>query len=138
MDANARILADALAQHVVDRNFAAARELFAPWLQARVAAAEFEGIMDRANEGLPPPRSWTLDENTVRLDELRETSRFRAPNAPMPAEVTNANYRGWICVQFVPDPDNEEGFDSCFDLWIAAVQDGPGCKVGHFLALGAS
>lgn len=134
MDEPSRVLGSTIAQHIVARDFPAARALFAPWFQESMTAEDLERMIDEANEGLAPPVTWTLDENPMDLASLREVDGFGPPSKPFAPEITDANYRGWICVQFQPDPENEEGFDVCFDLWLAAVDHQGVHRVGYLEA----
>jgi hypothetical protein len=125
-------MADAVGKNIVERNFEALHALFAPGFQ--MSAAELGRMVDEANEGLAPPKQWTLDENPIDLASLREPDGLGPPSKPLPEEITDANFAGWLCVQLQPDPDNEEGFDVCFDVWVAAVRQGGKCLVGYLEA----
>ena len=132
MDKESRILADKIGQCIVDRDFSAARALLAPWLNQ--TEADLARMIDQANEGLAQPKSWTVDEGVADLATLRKPDDLGPPSKPLPQQITTANFRDWICVQFQPDPDNEEGFNVCFDLWLAVVRHEGTYSVGYLEA----
>jgi len=138
MNDKCRALADTIGQHLVDRDFGGLRAVFAPWLQASMSVADLERMIGGANEGLAPPRTWTVDENPIDLASLREPDGYGPPSKPLPQDITVTNYRGWLCVQFQPDPANPDGFNVCFDLWIAAVEHEGAYRAGYVEAAEAS
>jgi hypothetical protein len=133
MDDNCRALADAIGRRVVDRDFEGLRDLCVPWLKDRVSAIGLARMIDDA-AGLPAAKTWTVDKSPVDLASLRKPDGCGPPTSAFDAEITDDNYRGWICVQFQPDPGNEEGFNVCFDLWFAAVEDDGECRIGYIEA----
>jgi hypothetical protein len=114
-------LCEALAQRVVERNFAGAHALFAPWLQDRMTPSDIQRLVDEAAEGQAPPRAWTLDEGFLEVDDLGDA----------PKEITDENYRGWLCIQFNPGEAADEPGKASFDLWLAAVEHDGDYRVGH-------
>jgi hypothetical protein len=94
----------------VERNFEGVHALFAPWLQTVMSPADIERMVDEAAGGTPA-RDWTLDEGFLEVADLGDA----------PGEITDENYRGWLCIQFNPG----------FDLWLAAVEHDGNYRVGH-------
>lgn len=122
MDDRSRALADRLGAEVVAGRFDAVAPLLAPWLQSATTPAALRERCSAALGDLPPPVSWTVDENPSDLATLRQVGPYGPPSAAIPSEITEGNFRDWICLQFQPDPDNEEGFNVCYDLWVAVVE----------------
>lgn len=116
MEAKCETLCDALAKRVVDKNFSGAHELLAPWLKTAMTPADLERMVSSASAGAPPARTWTLDEGFLGVDDLGA-----------PDEITQENYRGWLCIQFNP---GEATGDGSFDLWLAAVEHDGDYRVG--------
>jgi hypothetical protein len=109
-------LCDTLAKRVVEKNFAGAHALLAPWLQTEMTPADLERLVKGAAEGAAVARSWTLDEGFLEVGDLGA-----------PREITEENYRGWFCIQFNP---GEHAGDGSFDLWLAAVEHDGDYRVG--------
>lgn len=135
MDASCRALADAIGRRVVDRDFEGLRNLCVSWLKDRTSTIGLARMIDDAAAGLPPAKTWTVDESPVDLATVRKPDGYGPPTSAFDDEITDANYRGWICVQFQPDPGNEEGFNACFDLWFAAVEERGQCRIGYIEAV---
>jgi hypothetical protein len=138
MDARCKALAEAVGRHVVEREFAELLDLFAPWLAEQFSASDLQDMIDAADDGLPEPAKFTLDEGMLELEELRTPSDHGPPTRPMPDAITAANYRGWVCIQFQPDPKDAEDFNACYDVWVALVDHGGETMVGYFEAAEAS
>jgi hypothetical protein len=134
MDAKCKALAETIGRHVVDRQFPDLLDCFAPWLAELFSAADLEDMIAAACEGLPAPAQFSVDEGLVDYAELSTPSDFGPPSRPLPAEITEANYRGWICVQFAPDPKHHEECNVCFDVWMAFVEHEGETLVGYFEA----
>jgi hypothetical protein len=134
MDAKCKALANAVGKHVVDRDFADLLDLFAPWLAEDFSAADLADMVDAANDGLPPPAEFSIDEGMVGFEELSTPSDFGPPSRPLPSAITAANFKGWISVQFTPDPKHDEECNACFDVWMAFVEHAGEWMVGYFEA----
>jgi hypothetical protein len=138
MDARCRALAEAVGKHVVDREFPELLDLFAPWLAEQFSAADLQDMLEAAGEGLPAPASFEIDEGMVGLAELRTPSDYGPPSRPIPDDITEATFRGWISVQFAPDPKHFEACNVCYDVWMAIVEHDGETLVGYFEAAEAS
>ncbi|RIL05772.1 MAG: hypothetical protein DCC71_09140 [Proteobacteria bacterium] len=133
MDAKCRALCETLARAIVARDFAAAHALFAPWLRSALSPAEIQAAVDAQSEGLAhPPRSWTLDEGVVGLDELRTPDPYGPPSSPLSDRITHDDFRGWLQIQFAPDPSVHDEQNVCFDVWLVAVEHEGTFLVGYF------
>jgi hypothetical protein len=124
VEQKAAVLCDALAKRVVERNFSGVHDLLAPWLQAKMAPGDIENLVNQAGEGLAPARAWTLDEGFLGVEDLGDA----------PKEITDGNYRGWLCVQFNPGEAAQEDANASFDLWLAAVEHDGAYRIGHIEA----
>jgi hypothetical protein len=129
MDAACQSLCNAFAERVVARDFAGAHALLAPWVQAEHSPAALERMFDDAGADLPPPREWSLDSGVMEVDDLRVADEYGPPSQPISDQVTAANYRGWHCIEFKPG-ENDDDYDACFDLWLAAVELDAGYRIG--------
>jgi hypothetical protein len=134
MESKCEALCEALAKHIVAQDFIKAHSLLAPWLRAAMKPSEIERIIIEAGAGLPAPRAWKLDEGLCELDDLRKPDSFGPPSKPISKEITEDNYKGWLCIQFTPGAADDEEANVCFDLWLAAVEIGGINFVGYLEA----
>ena len=124
------------AKQIIAGDFAVARSFLAPWLQAVMTADDLKAMMAEARADLPAPAQFDLDSNSCQLEDL-EVDEYSPPTKPLPGEITNDNFRKWMCIQFQPDPEAETGYDACFDLWMALVDVGGSLKIGYLEPTGA-
>jgi hypothetical protein len=129
-------VADQFAQKIVSGEFEPAREYLAPWLRNSISAAQLETIIREGHKELPPPAQFDIDGNSCGLEDL-EVDEHSPPTRPLPPEITDQNYRKWMVIQFKPDPEQETGYDACFDLWMALVEVDGALKIGYLEATGA-
>ena len=134
MDAKCKALASAVGKHVVDREFPELLDLFAPWLAEEFSAADLEDIADAACDGLPAPATFTVDEGSMELEELRTPSDFGPPSRALSDRITEAAFRGWISIQFAPDPKHFDECNVCYDVWMAIVEHEGELCIGYFEA----
>jgi hypothetical protein len=133
MEDDQQALCDAVGQAIVAGDLDAVHALFAPWVRATLSPAQIAEQLDSAADGLEhPPVSWTADEGFAGLDDLRKPDSFGPPSKGLPKEVTAGNFRGWLCIQFAPAEDGQEDQNVCYDVWIAAVDQGGTLRVGYF------
>jgi len=133
MDEPCKTLCDAFARSLVERDFRAAHALLAPWLRPATSPAEIERALDAQLEGLAhPPRSWSVDEGIVGLDDLRTPDPYGPPSAPLPDAITAQNFRGWLSIQLAPEPNVHEEQNVCCDVWLVAVECEGSLLVGYF------
>jgi hypothetical protein len=134
MDSNCEALCEALAQHVVAKDFDKAHVLLAPWLRSAMKPSEIQKMVHDAGEGLPYPTAWTLDEGLAELEDLRKPNEYGPPSTAVSNEISEKNYRGWLCIQFTPGATDDDGPNACFDLWLAVVEIGGVHCVGYIEA----
>lgn len=128
MEPKCEALCDALAKRVVERNFDGAHALFAPWLQQKMTPADIERMVDDAAGGGSAAQRWALDEGFLEVEDLGDAAR----------EITGANYRGWLCIQFGPTEGDRARANASFDLWLAAVEVEGDYRVGHLEPAGVA
>jgi hypothetical protein len=131
MDSKAQALCDALAKHIVDRRFKDAHALLSSWVSEAMTPDDLQRMVDAANEGLPAPRAWTVDEGFLGVDDLREADPYGPPSEPVSPNVTAENFRGWLCIQFKPEAAEDDAANVCFDLWLAAVEENGVCRAAY-------
>jgi hypothetical protein len=132
-------LCDAVGQAIVARDLAAVHALFAPWLQTALTPDAIGAQLDAQMAGLAhPPASWSADEGLAELADLRTPDGYSPPTTGLPREITDANFRGWLSIQFRPDDAVEDEQNVCYDVWIAPVEPDGGLQIGYFEAAEAS
>ena len=139
MDKRCLDLCETLAGCVVSRDFNGAQALLAPWLRSALSPAAIEKMVDAANEGLLHlPRSWTIDEGLVELDDLRKPDSDGPPTQRISSEITDKNFQGWLSIQFAPKPSVHEEQNVCSDLWLIAVEHKGAVLTGYLEAAEAT
>jgi len=139
MDKQCVDLCEKLAGCIVRRDFNGAHALLAPWLRSALSPAAIEKMIDAANEGLThPPQSWTIDEGLGELDDLRTPDSYGPPTQHISSEITNENFRGWLNIQFAPEPSVHDEQNVCYDLWLIAVEQKGAVLAGYLEAAEAT
>jgi len=132
MDPAHKLLGRQFADKIIARDFSAARALLAPWLQDSMTSAALQGVIEeRLTEmmeyaeckTLTYPVGCDIDGNSCTLEDLQD-------DEPFPPEVTPANFRKWMCLQFLAD--ESVAIDAWFDLWMALVEVDGKLAVGFF------
>jgi hypothetical protein len=136
---------ESFAKLVIERDFDGAVGLFAPWLQNDVAPEDFRNELDgevaamaREWEMETPanPGDFDVDWNPLSLAELREYDTpehsYGRPYKPIPAEVTEADFRKWMVIQFMPAEDSGVEFDAFYDFWFMLVETDGALRVGYY------
>ena len=132
-------LCNALAKCIVERDFPGAHALLAPWYRSRLSVGDIERMVDEASEGLThPPHGWSVDQAVVELGDLRGPDAYGPPSKGLSKEITDDNFRGWLSIQFVPDPAVQEEQNVCFDLWLATIEHRGDFQIGYLEAAEAT
>jgi hypothetical protein len=117
--------AAAFGDAVVESNFNAAASLLAPWLHKTFPPAKLKKfVLDAMIEGAPEAGGVDVHRGSAHLQDLRKIRTI-------PEDIKLENFRGWVCLQFVPGPDEETDFDFCYQLWVIVVELAEGMKVGY-------
>jgi hypothetical protein len=116
---------------VVGKDFGLAHGMFCAALKKKYTAQKLAALVARKSKHSGPPEAFEYGDNGTTAAELR-----KGPNefSKLPAHVTDANFRRWCCLQFLPEEDS--GADACFDWWMAVIEEN-GLKVGFFHILDA-
>ena len=61
----------------------------------------------------------------------KEFGAFGPPSIYIADEVTSANFRQWMSLEFTPDPDGESALDYCLRLWLIVVDVDGAMLIGH-------
>ncbi|HMD30934.1 MAG TPA: hypothetical protein VKG84_03415 [Candidatus Acidoferrales bacterium] len=118
---------DQFAEKIIRGEFDAARSLLAPWLESAISAKQLETIVREGQGKQPAPAEFELDSNSCELEDL-EVDENSPPTHALPAEITKANFRQWMVIQF----------NDSFDLWMALVEVSGALKIGYLEAASAN
>lgn len=142
MQEEVKAFGQALGRAIVGRDFAAAHGMLAPWLQNNMTpadlqqqiegeCAEFMALYELSEDTPLYPADFTLDGNSCTLEDLKAEPSYREGRS-IPPEVTTENFRKWMVIEFLPDPEEEREFDAYFDWWMIAVDVIGQLKVGYY------
>jgi hypothetical protein len=128
---------------IVIGDYAAAHAALAPWLAAVWTPERLEGLVaaqlsDLAEvfdlEAPPALGHCGVDSNSLSLDTLRDEAGAEVSSGEFPDEITEANYRAWMCVELGTSDAGGDRLGVC-DLWVAVVEVDGELGVGYFEAL---
>ena len=110
-----------------------------------MGAEEFRDELDKEAEDMahewemettPYPSDFTVDWNPLAISELREHDSpeyaYGRPYKRIPDEITEANFRKWMVIQFLPDEDAGIEFDAFYDFWFMLVEIDGRFRVGYY------
>ncbi|MFO0952382.1 MAG: hypothetical protein U0835_14790 [Isosphaeraceae bacterium] len=100
-------VADAFARAVIERDFAQAYDLTTLGLRARTDLSSFARALVEAEAEVAPAGRYRLDGTAISFQELAESARL-AGN-PLPEDLHGDNFVCWLCISFLPGPDDESG-----------------------------
>jgi hypothetical protein len=125
---------DRLGRAVVAGEFAVAYAMLAGWLQKSMTLDDFQSqIVEQCREiadiwdlsQTASPERFEVSQGDMSLDQLEQDSM------DLPQEVTYDNFRGWACIQFQPDGEEDPEF-GYFDWWLLVVEVDGELRVGYF------
>jgi hypothetical protein len=128
------------ADRIVARDFAGAHGALAPWLRAEVSpddlAATIDAEVQLTREACGEsdeckPETYEIDWNSISLASLKE-HRSVAPLPSVSDEITDDNFRNWVCVQLMPSEEGVWELDAFVDMWLMVVALDTGYAVGYY------
>jgi hypothetical protein len=138
------------AQAVVDGDYKTAHGHLAPWLRRLVTPRKLQSIIKKEFIDGTAPADFTTSGNDTTLDDLRAHYReyhkddaartlataksfgeWGPPSIHIADDVTAANYRQWMSIEFAPDPDSGSELDYCLRLWVIVVEVDGAMVIGH-------
>lgn len=121
---------------LIDQDWKRAHGMLAPWLGARISAG---GLRDQVAAVVDEMcAEWEIDAEGMHPRAVETSGNpldlagLRACTPELPAEITEANLRGWRVATLLPGEDEEVEFDAYADLWMAVVATPDGLAVGFF------
>ncbi|MDB4914326.1 MAG: hypothetical protein JWM95_1970 [Gemmatimonadetes bacterium] len=125
---------ESFAQAIVGRTFDRAESMLAPWVRDGLPAGGLKRVVRLAQADAPPAVAASVAElDFEAASDLRDAigEEEDAPSLPVPAEITDENFRGCYSVEFLPDEDIDADVDFIFAFFVAAVELGSGFAVGY-------
>jgi hypothetical protein len=119
--------AEQLGALVVAKDFRGVWGMFSRALQKNFSAKKLAALVAKESKHSGAPEDFRYDDNDTTAAELREGG---GDFAALPAHMTDANFRRWCCLQFLPEEGSE--VDACFDWWMAVMEEKGTLKVGFF------
>lgn len=128
------------AQQIIHRDFVPAHHFLAPWLKETISPdtlqteidLEIQATLEACGEREEcQPQAFEIDWNSSLLASLRADRSF-APNRSIDEQITNDNFKHWICIQFQPTQDQPWELDAFFDLWLIIVALDTGLAIGYY------
>ncbi|MEP7069811.1 MAG: hypothetical protein ABI789_11240 [Usitatibacter sp.] len=127
------------AQEVVEQSFDRAERMLAPWVRSGLPVGGLKRVVRIARGDNPPAAEFELGElPDDELPSMRQRVEARTisdgdgpPSLPIPAELTEENFRGCWQIEFLPDEDSEADVDFSFAFYLALVADGQELRVGY-------
>ena len=117
--------ASEFARAVIDRDFLKVHGMLAAHLSTTQTAEDLERLVKNNLKHSGWPDEFEVGWNDTTVAELRAMPDRHS----LPDEVTDSNFRKWMCLKFVP----EEGNDlACFDWWMTLIVENGQLKVGGY------
>jgi hypothetical protein len=147
MDDDIRAFGIDLGHKAIGRDWAGLHSMLAPWLQANLTPDDVRVFFEDAYREMlkangiagmyyPEYADPDVDGNDfTNATELRKPISFLGGKIrPVPAELTDENFRYWLKVQLqCSDAQMAElGFDYLSEVWMAVVEIPEGLRVGYW------
>jgi hypothetical protein len=126
-----RQFAERFGNALVAKDFAAAKDMLCAALRKKHTPEKLATLVAKESRHSGPPDVFTYDDNDTTAAELRDGG---GGFPRLPRHVTDANFRRWCCLQFLPGEDSDL---ACFDWWMAVMEEKGELKVGFFHILDA-
>jgi len=140
----ARRVMEQFARAIIARDYPAAHACFADWLKQQVSQERLQAAIEKQLgeiaeaaelDGLIYPEDFRVDGNSCTLAELRQdrTQLYGIePVCKLSPEMTEANFRKWMVIVFMPAEGAEIDVDAWMDFWAAAVEVDGRFRIGYF------
>lgn len=142
-DAAGAVIAQ-FAEAIIARNYPAAHACFADWLKRQVSQARLQKAIEKQLaeiceaaelDEMIYPEDFRVDGNACTLADVREDRAALygiSPVCPVSPEMTEANFRKWMVLEFLPAEGAEIDVDAWMDFWAAIVEVEGQYRIGYF------
>jgi len=123
-------VASKFAEGVIERDYAQAFALTTKGLRTRMNLEEFVEAFENAEKQVVPPGTFGLSSNSMTFEELAK--QFDELGTPLPQDIKPESFRLWMCIEFIPDPDDPTELDACYDVWGMVVNENGEDRIAYF------
>jgi hypothetical protein len=123
-------VASKFAEAVIERDYAQAFALTTKGLRTRMNLEEFVEAIETAEKEVVPPGTFGLSSNSMTFEELAK--QFDEMGKPLPQDIKPESFRLWMCIEFIPDPDDPTELDACYDVWCMVVNENGADQIAYF------
>lgn len=132
------------AHAIMAKDYPAARACFADWLKAQLSEEGLRAAIERQLseiadvaelDGIIYPEEFRISGNSCTLEDVRQdrTELYGiTPDCMVSPEMTEANFRAWMVVTFMPEEDAGIDVDAWMDFWAAVVEVDGRYRIGYF------
>jgi len=140
----AQLVMERFARAIIARDYPAAHNCFAEWLKEQVSEERLQAAIEKQLgeiaevaelDGIIYPEDFSVDSNSCTLADVREdrtTLYGIEPVCKVSPEMTEANFRKWMVITFMPAEGAEIDVDAWMDFWAAAVDVDGQYRIGYF------
>jgi hypothetical protein len=143
-EAAARVVLERFARAIIAKDYPAAHACFAEWLKRQVSEERLQRAIEKQLGEISEaaeldriiyPEDFSIDGNSCSLETIREDRSQLYGIEPVCAvspEMTEANFRRWMVITFLPAEDAEIDVDAWMDFWTAVVEVDDEYRLGYF------
>jgi hypothetical protein len=140
----AQLVMERFARAIIARDYPSAHNCFAEWLKEQVSEERLQAAIEKQLgeiaevaelDGIIYPEDFCVDGNSCTLTDVREdrtTLYGIEPVFKVSPEMTEANFRKWMVITFMPVEGAEIDVGAWMDFWAAAVDVDGQYRIGYF------
>lgn len=140
----ARAALERFARAIIAKDYRAAHACFADWLKRQVSEASLQAAIEKQLgeiaeaaelDQIVYPEDFSLSGNSCTLEDVRKDRSGIygiEPTCDVSPEMTEANFRHWMVIQFLPAEDADIDVDAWMDFWAAMVEVDGQYLIGYF------
>ena len=140
----ARAALERFARAIIAKDYRVAHACFADWLKRQVSATRLQAAIEKQLgeiaeaaelDGIVYPEDFSLSGNSCTLEDVRKDRSGLygiEPACDVSPEMTEANFRHWMVIQFLPAEGADIDVDAWMDFWAAVVEVDGQHLIGYF------
>ena len=142
--AAAHVVMEAFARAIIAEDYPAAHACFTGWLKRQVSEERLRAAIEKQLgevaeaaelERIIYPEDFRVDGNSCTLADVRkDRSELYGiePVCEVSPEMTEANFRRWMVIEFLPAEGADIDVDAWMDFWAAVVEEDGQYGIGYF------
>lgn len=143
-EAAARGVLEGFAHAIIAKDYPAAHACLAEWLKRQVSQERLRAAIEKQLSEISEaaeldriiyPEAFNISGNACTLEDVREdrTQLYGIdPACEVSPEMTEANFRRWMVIEFLPAEGAEIDVDAWMDFWAAVVEVDGQYRIGYF------